>query len=755
MNPNRSIFIVSNRLPVSTSIDVHGDVQLHRSAGGLVTALRPVHAAPGSFWMGYAGSPDTPQNVREALEGERLVPVFLRKGLYNAFYNGAANDGIWPLCHYFLTLADFSGREWRAYRKVNRIFCDELLKRVQPDDLVWVHDYHLMLLPGLLREAEPRLRIGYFHHIPFPASEVMRAHPARMTLLRGLLGADLVGFHTMEYARHFISAAYRLLGYESTGDEITYGDRVVKVGAFPLGIDVEGFNAALRSEKHASELDRFLESFKDKIVILGVDRLDYTKGIPERLKAMGLFLSENPDLREKVVFVQICVPSRVDISKYGNLRVQVERLVGQVNGEFGTLTHVPVHYLFQSVEVDTLTAFYRRADICLTTPLRDGLNLVCKEYVACHPDGNGVLILSEFAGAAEEMSEALIVNPYDIGGTANAIALAVRMTPDEKRRRMLPLYRRITDFNNQEWARIFIDVLNETVQHRHASQSRVLDREEFGRLREQIGAAPSTLICVDFDALSHSARQSGKPEELMARLVGDLKIASNWKQGQLVLMTGQTTDWCDASFPNLPAWIVAEFGAFLRPPQAPQEWEPLLSSGEETSATYNEANNIIRSSARRVPRSRVEIRRTSTVWDLSGARSNFASSLARELAHTLDTLLAHEPFFCRLSREGLVLRSANVNLGTALERLIERFELSDESMLVTIGDNRTDERLFQVQPQRNVSVNIGSRSRTARLNVRDAERLASFIQMVARTSERKGAERTAPRRREADQPLQP
>lgn len=733
MTQQQKIFIVSNRLPISISVSPQGDVSAKRSSGGLVTALRPVHTLPTCHWMGYAGNPTDNPQILNLLKDERLIPVFLKKGLYNAFYNGASNDGIWPLFHYFPTLADFSGREWKAYRWVNRLFRDELLKHVSPNDVVWIHDYHLMLLPGMLREAEPSLRIGYFHHIPFPTSEVVRVHPARLKILRGLLGADLVGFHTMEYARHFISTAYRLLGSEGHGDDVHLDDRIIKVGAFPLGIDVEGFDKALKSEKHATQLDSFLDSYRDKMVVLGVDRLDYTKGIPQRLKAIGHFLSENPDLRDKVVFVLICVPSRVDISKYGNLREQVERLVGQVNGEFGSPTHMPIHYLFRSVDVDTLTALYRRADVCLTTPLRDGLNLVCKEYVACHPDGNGALILSEFAGAAEEMGEAIIVNPYDIGGTANAIAAALRMTPDEKRRRMLPLYRRIMESDNQTWAKSFIEVLNDAVAQRISSQSRVVDREVFMEIMEQVRRASSTLVCVDFDALVHSARQSVNREELIQRLMNQLEAAGRWKNGMVILLSGQSVDVCTTTFANLHVWVVAEYGAFVRHPET-LAWSPLLPVADPTQA-YEEAITTLQAQARRVPRSFVDRRQSTTLWDISQTRSNFAVALAREMAHSLDTMLAHEPTFCRLTRSGLELRNTNINFGLAAEAMAERCEIDDNAIVITLGDSRTDEKLFQVLPQKNISINIGTRSRVARHSIRDSERLSSFLQMFIKASE--------------------
>ncbi|MBA3939294.1 MAG: trehalose-6-phosphate synthase, partial [Planctomycetes bacterium] len=465
-----STWLVSNRLPYR--LDDLGST-LERTDGGLVTALLPVHQAGSSWWVGQGGFPASPE-LASRLETERVVDVAIPPGLAKDHYSGASNGAIWPLFHYFPEIAVFVPAEWTAYRAVNQAFADAILARAKPGDRVWIHDFQLMLLPAMLRAREASLVIGYFHHIPFPASEVLKIHPARDELINGLLGADLVGFHTLEYARHFAGSAARLLGIEAVAEELHVEDRLVRVGAFPLGIDAQGVLAAMDTAEHALAKERILSQLGGRRLILGVDRLDYTKGILERLAAFERFLRLHPQWRDRVTFVQLCVPSRIEVERYERLRQAVEREVGRINGELGTTGHAPISYLFQRRGLDDLTALYRVADVCLVTPLRDGLNLVCKEYAAASEDLDAVLVLSEFAGAAEEMGEALVVNPYDTEAVAMAIARALEMPLAERRQRMGALRQRVLEADNRDWSRGFLQAMDEVDRRNRANASRDL-----------------------------------------------------------------------------------------------------------------------------------------------------------------------------------------------------------------------------------------------------------------------------------------
>jgi trehalose 6-phosphate synthase/phosphatase len=352
------VWLVSNRLPYRVDSATQA---LARGDGGLVSALLPVHRAGNSWWVGQGGFPEE-DTVQAQMREERILDVNLPADLVALHYNGASNGAIWPLFHYFPAICKFEPAEWDAYKEVNARFADAIAERCGDRDTVWVHDYQLMLLPAMLRALKPRLRIGYFHHVPFPATEVLKTHPARSELLLGLLGSDVVGFHTLEYVRNFTAAVSRVLGFDAVAEDVHVEDRIVRVGAMPLGLDTAGVFKALTTPEHALAVEKLRGNGFGKL-ILGVDRLDYTKGIPEKLLAFEAFLTKHPDWKGKVALVQLCVPSRVDVDTYSDLRLEIEQLVGRINGKLGWPGWVPIQYLFQTRPLPELTALYRCADV--------------------------------------------------------------------------------------------------------------------------------------------------------------------------------------------------------------------------------------------------------------------------------------------------------------------------------------------------------------------------------------------------------
>ena len=488
--------IVSNRLPYRVDVDESGEVSMTRSAGGLATALGPLHERSGNLWIGWAedaGERDAAVAVRmdAALAERACMPIHLEEDDAALYYEGFSNSTLWPLFHGFPQNTHFDQKAWEAYVRVNERFCDAVVAVARPGDVVWVQDYHLMLLPSLVRAAVPEAQVGFFLHIPFPDYETFRMLPWRAELVHGVLGADLIGFHAYDYVRHFLSSCRRIAGLENRTGTLTVEGRLVQADAFPLGIDYERFrHAALEP---AAQVAR--SEFADGAghggckIMLSVERLDYSKGVPERLRAYRAFLSRHPEWRGRVVLVLVTVPSRENVASYQALKAEIDELVGQVNGEFATLSWTPIDYYYRSLAFESLVALYAASDVMLVTPLRDGMNLVCKEYLACHDGGGGVLVLSEMAGAAYELQEALTVNPFDQEGLIRAIERALTMPEDEQRRRNAPMQQRLARYTSQKWSCEFLDALADVKSRQEAQRARLLGPSTAQRLLDAFAAA--------------------------------------------------------------------------------------------------------------------------------------------------------------------------------------------------------------------------------------------------------------------------
>ncbi len=458
------VLLVSNRLPV-TVVRRGGALAVERSVGGLATGLAGPHARSGGVWIGWPGLlDDVDATERAALGGQlsalRAAPVELSAAEVEVFYDHVSNAVLWPVFHDRLDRVPLAVEGWEVYEAVNARFADAVAEQYRPGDLVWVHDYQLLRLPALLRARLPAARIGFFLHIPFPNPDAFAVLPTRRWLLEGVLGADVVGFHTVAYREHFRAAVRRFAAPDEApgrADVPHVGGRPVRLGVFPMGVDA----AALAERAAAREVTAAtLEMRAPKLrLLVGVDRLDYSKGIPRRLLAFEQLLVRHPEWRGRVRLVQVAVPSRVGVAEYQQFREQLDALVGRINGAFATPTWTPIHYLYRGVDETTLLALYRAADVMLVTPVRDGMNLVAKEFVAARADEDGVLLLSEFAGAAAELAEAVPVNPYDVHGTADAMHAALTMERGERRRRMAALRGRVAAHDVDAWARGFLDAL--------------------------------------------------------------------------------------------------------------------------------------------------------------------------------------------------------------------------------------------------------------------------------------------------------
>jgi len=458
------LITVSNRLPVTISTERDGFI-LHQSSGGLATGLRGPHRQLDGLWIGWPGEVSSVDERRQAELASKfaergLVPVEISKEEQRVFYEDISNAVLWPICHDRLDQLPLRVEGWDVYEEVNRRFADAVVARYRPGDLIWVHDYQLLRLPALLRERLPHARIGFFLHVPFPNPEIFFTLSTRSWLVEGVMGADVVGFHTRRWRGHFTAALRRLFHVEMEADAtVTWRGRRVALGVFPMGVDAAELSR--RAAEHQVSGARL--EFRTGVtkLLVGIDRLDYSKGIPRRLLAFERLLRQHPEWRERVRLVQVAVPTRGGVNAYRKARAEVDGLVGRINGDLSTPTWTPIRYMYRSVPETTLLALYRAADVMLVTPVRDGMNLVCKEFVASRVDEDGVLVLSEFAGAADELTDAMLVNPYDVDGVADTLHAALTMPGHERRRRMRALRAQTLEHDVHRWADRFISTLQE------------------------------------------------------------------------------------------------------------------------------------------------------------------------------------------------------------------------------------------------------------------------------------------------------
>jgi trehalose 6-phosphate synthase/phosphatase len=455
---NRRLIVVSNRAPVRV-VQTDDEEKIQPTVGGVGSTFMRLLERDGGVWIAWAGGRTQSRRVAMPPKHPRFELVFvdLTERDVTQYYYGMCNRGLWPLMHFMTPICHFNRAHWNSYQRVNQNFAASVAAEARAGDVVWVQDFHLALTPRMIRAQRPKLPIGIFWHVPFPPEQVFRVFPWRRELLAGMLGADLIGFHTRPYVVHFINACERLV--DRARGEIAFDGRVVRVGAFPLGIPVDYFEELAASERVRERVARIRRALRNQQIVLGVDRLDYTKGILERVYGFERFLEQNPSYHRRVTMVLIAVPSRTKVGDYAQLKRQLDEQIGRVIGRFSSEGWVPIRYLYTQFTPEELIAYYQASEVALLTPLRDGMNLVSKEYIASHPADDGVLILSEFAGAAEELKEALLVNPYDVDEIAARLKQALAMPPEVRAHRMRALRARVRANNLDVWSNSFLNTL--------------------------------------------------------------------------------------------------------------------------------------------------------------------------------------------------------------------------------------------------------------------------------------------------------
>lgn len=574
--------IVSNRLPVRV-VKEDGQLTFQPTEGGLATGLGSIYKEGNNLWIGWPGAKletveEEAQTTKE-LHDQNMHPVFLTDEDMELYYEGFSNETLWPNFHYFNQYSIFRNETWESYQRVNQKFADEIISQTSADDTVWIHDYQLLLVPEMLRKMNPDLKIGFFLHIPFPSYESFRLIPWRRELLFGMLGADFLGFHTYDDTRHFLSSVNRLAGIGNNHGIINHNNRKIMADALPMGIDYEKYEKVAAQPDTLKKEVSYRTAIGEVQVMLTIDRLDYSKGIPQRLKAFEEFLENHPQYQQKVSLVMIVVPSRYNVGKYAELKEEIDLLVGRINGQFGRLAWTPVHYFYRSYPLHALSAFYRIADVCIISPMRDGMNLVCKEFIASKLDQKGVLILSEMAGASKELSDAILVNPNNQNELSEAMKEALEMSPEDQVKRMKVMQGSLRRYNIYHWVDLFMERLNHVKQEQLALKTKIIDKEAIKGIKKAYDKAKQRLIFLDYDGTLtgfNSDPAEAKPDEELYTILNSLSADP---KTYLVIISGRDKNTLQQWFDTNRMDLIGEHGVWLR--QNEKEWETVTTLTDE------------------------------------------------------------------------------------------------------------------------------------------------------------------------------
>lgn len=730
--------IVSNRLPVEIRIEA-GKLEAHNSVGGLATGLQSVHQPGKSLWIGWSGATreqldsQLEQQVNEAVDQQHCVDVRLTDKEVENYYLGFSNKALWPLFHYFMEYAEFAPEQWEAYKLVNQKFADAILENYRDGEVIWVHDYQLLLVPKLIRDKRPDAIIGFFLHIPFPSFEIFRTFPWREELLSGMLGSSLIGFHTYDYERHFLSSVRRILNLEVRFNEITSYDRIIKVDSYPMGIDYEKFHSTALTHrqqgKGISEIQRKLNEFTSSgpgvKFILSIDRLDYTKGIPLRIRAFEYFLEKYPEYIEKVRLLMLAVPSRSNVPQYQKLKSETDELVGRINGRFSTVNWTPIWYFYRAMPFDDLIDLYSASDIALISPIRDGMNLVAKEYVATRTNQDGVLILSEMAGAAKEMTEALLINPNNFEQVADTLKMALEMPEEEQKSRMQILQSRLRPQTVDKWAAEFLEALQQTKNYAQISSAQKWN----GELQTEMGAsfakAEKRLLLLDYDGTLVGFRNNPKDAHPDAELLTLLDDIANNGNTDVVIISGRDRQTIQQWFSEKPYTLITDHGVWLRRKDADWEMLELLKNDWKENI-----RPVLQRYTSRTPGTFIEEKEFSLAWHYRKADAELAQMRVMEATTMLNSLISNNALSVLEGSKVLEIKSSSVNKGRAAARLVAG---SDYDFIFAIGDDWTDEYLFEELPHDAYTIKVGFKKTRARFFVSNSDAVRQLLKAFAKT----------------------
>jgi trehalose 6-phosphate synthase/phosphatase len=724
--------IVSNRLPLQIK-KKDKNFEFTPSVGGLATGMKSVHESADSLWIGWTGldqediSKEQVPKIKESLLKEKCVEVNLTHDEVQRYYYGFSNRTLWPLFHYFTEYTEFESNFWEAYKKVNQKFAKAVLSVLSRDDTIWIHDYQLLLLPKMIKEKMPNVSVGFFLHIPFPSFEVFRILPWREEILNGMLGADLLGFHTYNYERHFLSSVRRLLGHDISFNIINLEDRIVKVDSFPMGIDYDRFHKeALKHRKDEGknktklrrEIDEQQQFTPETKLILSIDRLDYTKGIANRLDAFEYFLTRYPEYKRKVTLVMLAVPSRSGVQQYQIMKSEVDECVGRINGKFSSINWTPVHYFYRSLPFEDLVDLYTACDIAMITPVRDGMNLVAKEYVATRVNQKGVLILSEMAGAAQEMSEAITINPSNYEQIADAIKEAIEMKEDEQAERIKVMQERLKRYNIEKWAHDFMDSIEKVKRLQAGYTSKNLVPSIKNKILEDYSEASKRILFLDYDGTLVGFKNKPElavPDAQLYRLLDNL--ASDQKN-EIVLISGRDRKTMDKWFNGRNYTLIVEHGVWIK--KHGKDWELIEAMNNDWKEIIKPVMDVY---VDRTPGSFMEEKNYSLVWHYRKVDPELSFIRSNELKDELTSFVANHNLEIMEGNKVVEVKNAGINKGKAAFKMLD----NNTNFIMGIGDDWTDEYLFEELPDKAITIKVGLKNTHARFNVQTFNEVRNLL----------------------------
>lgn len=734
------LLIISNRLPFS--IERQPDsISVRQSSGGLVSAIKSYFEKEQAnqqyterIWLGSMDASE--EDWKTAKESAQLPPdfsiepIFPDPSMYSNYYNGFSNSTIWPLFHYFPMIVEFRKDSFEDYRRINQLFADQIISIYKPGDVIWVHDYQLMMVPDMLRRVLPDATIGFFLHIPFPSYEIFRLLPTdwKKQLMQGMMGADLIGFHTYDYVQHFIQSAKMVLQVESQFNTVYYGNRMVKADLFPIGIDYQKFRAACVDEVVVGICTALEEKFMGQKVIFSVDRLDYTKGINYRLDGYDHFLEQHPEFKERVVFILNIIPSRDTINTYNDMKRSIDIQVSTINGKYSTLHWQPIIYRYNHLDFEELCALYQASDAALITPLRDGMNLVAKEYVASCID-KGVLILSELTGAASELNEAIQVNPTDTDEVADAIHKALTMPLVEQRSRLSYMQRRIAEYDVAKWTNDFMEQLVLTKKEQEALKVNILKEEHVQQIISDFEKANKRCILLDYDGTLAPYEKMPSMAAPSDELLQLLKELTTDPSNEVVIISGRDANTLEKWLGQLSLNMIAEHGACVK--YKGEEWKESVAINTEWK---EQVRPLMQLFVDRCAGSFIEEKKSTLAWHYRNTSQELGFTRSRELRNSLLQLTANTPLQVIDGNRVLEVRMVGVDKGAASNSMLAGIE---PDFILAIGDDATDEDMFRALREKAYTIKIGRANTSAQYTILSQKEVFPFLRRFIKPVEQK------------------
>lgn len=728
------LFIASLKIPVNVIFKDDG-IQVVNNAGVYLSGLKNFYSRFETSWVGHTGIEDHEYNNNEkaAIQRElkkcRCIPVYTDVDDYKNFLHEFSRNTLWPLFHYFLQDTSYNDKAWESYNKVNHHYAETLSSVMNDGDILWIHDFHLLLLPKMIRELQPGISIGLFIHIPFPSYEVFRLLPWRTEILEGMLGSDLIGFHTFGYVRHFLSSIRRLLGYDTVFNQISIEERTLKVDAFPKGIHYEKFENEVKLLKEngyradnniIKQIEYHLEKSSEKKIVLSIDPLDYTKGIPQRVRAFELFLGDHPEYIEKVSLLLISLPTGETGPAYDSLKRHVDEMVGRINGNYGTITWTPIIYLNQYFSLEDLIGLYAYSSIALILPLRDGMNMAAKEYVASRVDGTGVLILSELAGAAKELHESIVVNPNNLGAVVTAIKQALEMPEEEQIRRNKVMNDRLKRYTIDRWANDFFSKLKDIKKMQESKLTRKISENKKKEIISAYKGAKRRILFLDYDGTLSWFKKNPEDARPDEELYNILEGIAGDRNNTVTIISGRDKGTLGRWFPeNWRLHFIAEHGVWLREPG--ENWHMM----EQIDNAWKESVlPLLEFFVDQTPQTFIEHKNFSLVWHYRKADPDLGVQRAWELKDELRYLTANLNLEIMDGDKVLEIKYSGINKGRAA---LQKMGDEEFDFILAVGDDWTDEFTFDAMPEEAYTIKVGAKTTNANYFVKAVDDVRDML----------------------------